>query len=424
MFRLTYAPVLVLALCGIAQAQNPLARRSGSPEAQAPDPLAGEWRGQGLVVVFQARGEKRGKVSYDGQIRTGGASFPLECSRAEDGGLRGAFEAEGERYRFTGQLEDDALTLESDGEVYRLAPVGRSASPGAAKAGDGQSAAPAGFASFTHPRGFQFQHPAGWQVQSSEDGIVVLAEGVERDAQGQPLEMFVIGGEQAESVQRPDQPEVLAWFDAQIAQMFPQMKRGGETQALESLLGPGAALAYSGATPTGLDGQADVYVTLHRGNGIFLLHLGRRDLVEAHRDQARRMFSSFGWTQGQLDPNLVGLWHREETSSSSSIGIDGGMDMVGSTANLYWEFRADGTVGYSSGARVFGDVGDISLHDSGGSPNRWEGTWSVSGDTVTVMWNEGGLEQARYNVFAHVDNQTALKLTAPGEEKGTFFIRQ
>jgi len=414
-----------------APAQNPLGRKSSSEPAKA-DPLVGEWRGDGLVVQFELK--KAGKKpGYQGEIRLDAAAYPMTCTLSGQKSVAGNFRVEGERFAFVGELAGDALTLESEGSVYRLERTRKaSRNPLAPKAGraggagtsaPGQLGAAAGTAAlkmktFTHPRGFKFQHPEGWRVESAEEGIMVLPAGVEQDAQGQPLEMFVLGGEDAEGMQRPDQPEVLAWFDGQMAQMFPAMKRGGKTESLTTLLGPGAILHYTGKMPTGIDGAADVYVTLHSGLGLFMLHLGRTDLVAAHQAQGRRMFSSFGWTKGKVDPSLVGLWHRGEYEST------GGLDSVGASTNIYWEFRQDGSVGYASGSRLFGQVGGVSIHDEGGDPNQWAGMWSAQAKQVTVQWNQGGVEQYEYSVFAHTEGQTGLKLTTPGEEKGTFFIRQ
>jgi len=423
-----------------ALAQNPLGQGSkqksgerGNPLARKKaDPLLGRWQGAELGVLLQKDG-----IQYSGHFELGGERFPLTAKRRGEG-LDGSFMAEGERYAFTADKTQRGMTFHSGGVDYVVTKVASPAQPANPLANPGTPAPPAMPAvpgttrsapktkAFRHPLGFEFQHPETWQVQSNNEGIVVIPAGVERDAGGQPMELFLISAESAEEVERPDQPEVLAFFDQSLAQMFPKMKRTAKPNALACLLGPGAVLRYTGKTPANIEGHADIYVTLHKGMGVYMLHLGRTEQVERHNADARHMFSTFGWQKGQSDPNLTALWHRNEFSNSSSLGVGGSTDSLSSSTNIYWQFSADGTVTYTSGSRVFGDVGGAVSIDSGADPgNTWRGTWSVTGEKqLAIVWNGGGAESYQYVVFDHTEGQVALKLTAPGEEKGTFYIRQ
>ena len=294
---------------------------------------------------------------------------------------------------------------------------------GAEQSARPEAARSVGYASFEHPRGFTFQYPEDWELSTTATGLFVLPAEVERDAQGQPLAMFLVGAEDASGITRPDQPEVLAWFDKEIAQLLPAMRRSGKPAPLDTLVGAGAGLTYLGVTVTGVGGRADAYVTLHQGLAIFMLHMGRKDLVAAHSSEARRMFASFGWQQGQVDRDLVGSWYGNESSSSSSVGARDGMDVVGASTNRYWEFHADGSVAYTSG-RFYGSVGDMSIDDAGGAPAGWRGTWSVSSDLLTVLWSDGSVERYSYKVFAHTEGRIAAKFVPAGTTEKHFYYKQ
>ncbi|MFT5051850.1 MAG: hypothetical protein ACI8QZ_003279 [Chlamydiales bacterium] len=417
----------------LGQTSNPQRQQEGNPLARPKaDPLVGRWQGAELSVTLQKDGAR-----YRGHFELAGSRFPL-TARPNGQGIEGSFEAEGEQYPFTAVTTKRGMTFHSGGSDYAVTKVASPDRPENLLADDGAATNPGVAAttrsaprtkSFRHPLGFEFQHPEKWRVESSDDGIVVVPDEVKRDPSGQPLELFLISAEDAAAVDRPDQAEVLSFFDQSLAQMLPGMKRKAQPEALACLLGQGAVLRYSGRTPTNMDGHADIYLTLHNGLGVYMMHLGRKDQVERHKAEARHMFSTFGWQKGQTDPNLIALWHRNDFSSSSSVGLGGSMDSVGSSTNTYWQFNADGTVTYTSGSRLFGNVGgagsQVSI-DSGADPgNTWRGTWSVNANKgLTLIWNGGGAETYEYVVFDHTEGQVALKLTAPGEKKGTYYIRQ
>jgi len=268
---------------------------------------------------------------------------------------------------------------------------------------------------YRHAAGFTFQHPAKWEVKVGDDALVLVPNDAKRDAQGQPLELIVVGGQEAEGIARADDPQVLSFFDSQ----FPKLKRAGETGSLSTLVGPGAVLTYSNDTHA-----TTIYVTLHNGIGVYLAHVSEKALAAAREPIARRMFSTFGWEKGKVDPDLVGVWRRNE-SSSSSVDSSG---YVGASTTRVFRFAEDGRFAYGSNTRMFGHVsgggGQVTLDPSESGGGESGGTWNVEGNRLTLLWSAGGIHTYEYSVFAHTEGRTALKLLVPGEKKPDFYIKQ
>ncbi len=268
---------------------------------------------------------------------------------------------------------------------------------------------------YRHPAGFTFQYPKGWDLREGDEALAIVPDDAKKDARGQPRELFLVGGQEAEGVRRPDDPDVGAFFDGR----FPQLRRKEGIDALSTLVGPGAVYAYENETRS-----ATIYVTLHDGIGIFLAHVCEKELAADRRAVARRVFSTFGWGRGQLDDDLVGVWRRTE-SSSSDVTAAG---YVGSSSTRIWRFAGDGRFAYGSNTRVFGHVsgggGQVTLDPSGKGGGESGGRWYVEGKRLTLLWNEGGVHVYEYSVFAHTEGRTALKLLVPGEKKPDFYIKQ
>lgn len=427
---------------------NPLAGGAAS------NPFAGKFTGDTLSAEFKVGSESD---TLTGTITHEGATYPATAKRNGDN-IAGTFTTQGKELAFTASLVEKQLKLESGGVTHIMtrhveAPP---ANPLASKkdAGnplsktnqtkDGTTATkdagtntqatrtpPANaialtkveMETFKHPAGFTFEHPKGWQVQAGQEGILMIPDDAKKDAQGQPLEMLVIGGEDASGISAIEDPQVIQYLDGNIKQMFPAFQRVGETEKLQTLLGNGMVLNYEGKTATNLDGKAVVHATLYRGSGIFLTHLGEKTAVNARQNIARRIFSSFGWTKGQTDNNLVGTWKRSE-SDSSSIDSRG---YVGGTTTKTWVFATDGTVAYGVGTAIYGSTSGSGYSitiDPQQSKNISKGTWSVNTNILTVIWDEGGSSTYEYKVFPHVENQTGLKLLVPGNKKPLYFIKQ
>ena len=400
---------------------NPLGKPKANPLGKKPvDPLVGSYEGEDLTIVLRA-----GSGGYEGEIRRGGDSYPLSAKKQDDGGLKGTFEAAGSSFEFTAKVENGTIELVTGGATYsakkKSPAVTNPLSPD--RSGKKTIAPPEKVKTFQHPVGFHFQHPERWKIQGSPNGIMILPHDVVNDAQGNPLELFLISGDSAEGIARPDDPRVGQYFDQLLAMTFAGATRTGKTDKLDCLFGPGAIFHYQASSPDGTKLKIDVYCAIHKGMGIYLAHASRDDLIEKRRAAARRMFSSFGWSKGKTDPKVVGHWTREETESSG-VDIRGS---VGATSHLQYVFAKDGTCYYGSSTRMFGTVtganGVVSIDDPGGGGNVSRGNWFVDGNgKLWILWSDGGVSQFGYRVFPHQGNE-AIKLTAENG-KHKYFTRR
>ncbi len=273
---------------------------------------------------------------------------------------------------------------------------------------------------YRHPAGFEFQYPASWQITAEEDFLVLTPPHVAKDRSGSPLEMILIGGEEAEGISRLDNPEVISFFVSQ----FPKLKYQKDLRKLPTLLGDGVTFSLHGRSGNREETRAFIHAALYRGWGIYLALIGTSELTARRRATARRIFTSFGWGKGQLDEKLTGIW-RKSSSSSSSVTTSG---YIGSSTTSIWRFTSDGRAAWSSSTRLMGHVegagGQVTLDPAAGEGRRSQGRWFVDGTELTIIWEDGGFTTWEYSVFRHTDNQIVLKLLVPGEKKPDYYYRQ
>lgn len=281
-------------------------------------------------------------------------------------------------------------------------------------------AAAAQVARYHHPIGLEFTYPSGWAVEETELGMVLIPSDARRDAAGQPLELIVVNAQPTPGVTAADDPDVVEFFEQSSAPLV----RVGDIESEESGLGPGAVLTFEGHTGVRSVRQR-VYVTVHDGTSVYLLHMAREDLLDEREPAARDLFASLGWAAtgvaergrgtgaegapaGEIDPGLVRTWHR-----SSTTGSTGGGGSVYATDQEAIGFLEDGTVIHAVGTTVSAGTSDLSALSTS-DPGVQRGQWSVEGASIVIRWDEGTAERLEYNVFTHTDGQPALKLQVPG----------
>ena len=253
-------------------------------------------------------------------------------------------------------------------------------------------------ATYRHPMGYHFDHPDGWQVQATEQGIFLVPGDAARDPMGNPLEVLSVGSQTAPGIARPDDPQVVAFFD----QNSPGLRRTAGPEPVDGGFGPGTRMTYEGAI-NGVDAVRHLYVTLHGGEVIYLSHEARRDLSDGRDADARAVFASLGHEQPQGDPDLAGVWRRSSTSGSyDSFGGVGATDQE--TLVMY----PDGRVEYGVSTTVYGSVPGASAF-SPGDPNVRRGRYVGAGGRLQMTWDAGGSDVFQYSVFLH-DGWPHLKL--------------
>lgn len=175
---------------------------------------------------------------------------------------------------------------------------------------------------YRHAIGFEFVQPADWSLQEQGDMLVLTPVNQAKNAQG-PLEVYLITGERvdAEGIRQPDDPRVAAYLDQMVRQLSPALNRTGQPGSIETSAGKAIILDWAGKNPQGQEVVARCYVNIIRGYGVTLAGIGLKDKVEARDAVLRRMFVSFGMSEGRQDPELAGRWSLSGTYSLTNWSV-------------------------------------------------------------------------------------------------------
>jgi hypothetical protein len=243
---------------------------------------------------------------------------------------------------------------------------------------------------YRHPMGYSFQHPAGWRVEERASGILVLPDDLAMDAAGNLLEMIGLGSQTAPGISRPDDPQVIAFFEQQAG----GLRRVGAAEPLASGLGPGMVLTFEGMI-NGIDARRRIYITLHNGEALYLMHEASRELAPRRDAAARSMFASLSFAQPASDPQLVGQWRR--STNTGSTDSRGGLFAQDDEMIV---LHPDGRVEYGRATTISGTSSGVSVM-GGGNPNVQTGRYTAAGGFLAVTWDAGGAERFEYSLFMH-----------------------
>ncbi len=250
---------------------------------------------------------------------------------------------------------------------------------------------------YTHASGGKFRYPAGWKITEG-DGFLELTP--PDAAEG---ERILILGDKAEGATDPSSPEIVAYLDEQVRGSLPTMKRVGPVEKAVAGSGKGAFLVWEGDVNS-VSAQVRGYVTILKGYGIALVAAGPKASVEKRDKQLREIFYTFGWGQGKTDARLVGTWKHwayaaasgRESSATCVLGADGRFSYSSSS-----EMAAN-----YKGTNQYGDQTAWGAMYSR-SGDGWGGTWTATGDEITLNFEDGSSQTFDY-VFKQEGANTFL----------------
>lgn len=396
--------ILVFSSISFAQ-ENPLAPKKNPLVKKNPltreDPFTGSYEGDGgMSLTLETAGE-----AYRGELRFEGNVFPVKAKRTENG-VAGTFRAGDEDYEFEATIEDGKMRLESAGSEYSLSKRGASGDrekDGEAPLGGGPGGTKPARANplfergkvFKHHLGFTFRYPEDWSVreEASVGGLMLTPPGHKAGPQG-PEELYVITGQPAPGITKVDDPQVVSFLDASVAQILPVLRRSAEPKAIASGSGPGMLLVYEGKNPEGKDLRARLSVCLIEGFGVTFTAVGLAEHIDARKGAVQEMFETFGYSEAEKDEKLLGAWFSETFQSVKSP--DSGLDL---TTKMTMILRKDGT--FARVARTLGIAdtksGDYAV-DTGGKKAAVDGRWSTRAGHVYLIWNDGTYSDYEYYV--------------------------
>ncbi len=307
--------------------------------------------------------------------------------------------------------ETSLLVLRRDagGRLYSTPLPLRPAAPPPAGAGRGPTGR-----TYRHPLGATFWHPADWAVADGGQALVLTPPDARTGEETYLITAESLAGTAISSV---TDPAVGAYLDQQVAALGAAFRRLGPPSALRGAERPVAIHDYEAAGAGGAVVRARAYVALVEGYGLALLAIGVRDRVLAREGVLGRIAASFGFSQGKVDPALVGVW---DFLSTVSIRNDSPFENDWSRARMASDRRvrmwlgADGTFKRAEIRHTIAGAGGVWV-DSGEQRTEEKGRFSAADGRLYLVWEDGTVSAFGYRVDAPAGAARTVRLAGDAE---------
>ncbi|MEZ6185912.1 MAG: hypothetical protein R3F62_12995 [Planctomycetota bacterium] len=200
------------------------------------------------------------------------------------------------------------------------------------------------------------------------------------DAQGNPVELYVVNADQADGLTGPDSPEAQAYVQREIGAQFPRLQSKGAPQRRELRGRTIAIYAWSGTAPTGETVESRLYAAIEGKLVYFLFALGTGDRVERRGPILEAIVSSFGYSAPPKDERLTGYWRYTRSTSDPASGFSMSTDH-------HLRLDADGRAFFAT-QTAGGDANTSVITEDRGWTKR--GQWRTEGKRLVVDWQDGG----------------------------------
>jgi hypothetical protein len=226
---------------------------------------------------------------------------------------------------------------------------------------------------------------------------------------GGPSEIYLVSGESVagEGIQRPDDPQLVAYLDEQVRLLSPLLQRTSGPVPAKMAAGTGVLLSWEGTNPQGQAICARAFVSILKQYGIGLIALGQKAPVDARDAEVRRIFASFGLGEGQNDPALAGAWDYVSTSSVSNtspfVPTHERAQSVSETS-VRFVFQPDGTFTRTAVSQfiAMGAANPITggsiVLDSGPEKTVEQGRWNGGEGFLYLVYQDETVSEYEYRV--------------------------
>ena len=238
---------------------------------------------------------------------------------------------------------------------------------------------------YKHPVGISVRYPADWTLQEVPGFIQLFSPEVNKSAQGQPTELYIVAAEQAGRISSLEDPRLISALGSSMTQMFPFLQRVGGMERIKAGNVSGIMLTREGTDPRGMKVRGQLSATILKGFSLSVFAIGSEDVMTARQQTVREIFSTFDAGAGERDPQLVGLWQSglrdDEVSDRSSR----------------YTLGADGTLTKVTRSQTIVDAPGISL-ETEDQTETMRGTWSAGDGRIFVLWENGSTDDVTYQV--------------------------
>ena len=261
----------------------------------------------------------------------------------------------------------------------------------AAVAGRGSlapNATPGNWKTYKHPVGLSLRYPGDWTLQEVPGFILLLSPEVQKSAQGQPTELYIVSAEQAGRISSLEDPRLISALESSMTQMFPFLQRVGGMERIKAGNVSGIMLTREGTNPQGMKVRGQLSATILNGFSLSVFAIGSEDVTTARQQTVREIFSSFDAGAGERDPQLVGAW---ET----------GLRDDGVATSSRYTLGADGT------------LTKVTRSQTDDQTETMSGTWSAGEGRLFVLWEKGSADDVAYEVRTDSAGSRVAMISGP-----------
>ncbi len=277
-------------------------------------------------------------------------------------------------------------------------------------------AAPDNMTRYQHKTGLSFSYPDGWMMKEDEEGLYLVPHGQEGGSA--PTEYLFLSVAPAPEIASARDPMVAAYFEKMLSEQLPGSRRDGPVEPVESGLGPGVVIPFTGE-PGGVKSRILVYVVVQEEEGLYLVHV-RDEAASSDPQAGREVFASLALNL-RIDPDLTGTWTRTSRSSSTVGSVD--PSHFSNTFMATYRFDGAGNVTLNTDSSSSSVADNVTIIDNDASYHR-SGKYSSLGEELYIEWEDGTEATWNYSVFPdYYDGHLILKLTDPDTEEDNFYNR-
>ena len=250
---------------------------------------------------------------------------------------------------------------------------------------------------FRHPIGFSCWYPQGWRIQEQGEALQFIPSNADMQR-----ELYLLIGDSVagEGITQPGHPMVVQYLDQQIKSLSYVLQYTERPMPVPMSSGQGVLLEWQAQGAQGQAVRARAYTCILRDFGVALIAFGMKDKLDARDGELRRMFASFGFGEGQKDPQIVGSW---QLVSSSAVRNNSPFETAWSRAKMASEsksqivFQTNGTWSRTDVSRTLAGAGGLWI-DTGPQKSAQQGRWNAGGGVLYMMWQDGSWEEYKYQV--------------------------
>ena len=325
-----------------------------------------------IATGLPIRSELRGPLTTSATIEQGGQTFSISGSGT------------------ISQTSSQSPVTEDD------TPVRDGFAPTEPKPGSGADAPPAieGWSNYTEPiSGARFQHPEGWRIQSTPQGLVLIPGGHDPGS-----ELIVASGMEAGGVTDATDRRVGEQLDATVRMLAPMLSRTGPPESLAVFGGNGAVYRYAGTMPDGRTAECVSLVRIGDGLAMGFSILAAPERISRRVPTLERMLATLHVPKSMASETSAGV----QTDDRRLIGMFGGEAISGGgdagvyvNTQLVYALGSDGIVLYGARSAISasqrdytGELEWAATGETSGSVQR--GRWSAADGMLRVAWDAGG----------------------------------